>query len=86
MQAKGFVWLSEPRIPVYDDPWVIMADVPCLVGKVYDPCRVSIYSNSRVRGHGRLVMILQAVLALSVRKLVMEKGEMVIVPGRYRLR
>jgi hypothetical protein len=32
----------------------VPADLSNLVGKVYNLCRVSIYSNSRVLGHGRL--------------------------------
>jgi hypothetical protein len=32
----------------------VPADLSSLVGKVYNLCRVSIYSNSRILGHGRL--------------------------------
>jgi hypothetical protein len=32
----------------------VPADLSNLVGKVYHLCRVPIYSNSRVLGHGRL--------------------------------
>jgi hypothetical protein len=47
-----------PAYFVYDDPWLITADVSNLVGKVYNLCRVYIYSNSRFHGHGQLEWLL----------------------------
>ena len=38
----------------YDDSGLSLTDVSNLVVKVYHLCRVSNYSNSRVRGYGQL--------------------------------
>ena len=43
----------------YDDSGLSLTDVSNFVVKVYHLCRVSNYSNSRVHGHGQLVVLLK---------------------------
>jgi hypothetical protein len=59
----------------YDNPWMITADGSNLVGKVYNLCRVSIYSNSRVLGHGRLEWPYLTWAGFVLKRIFVEKGK-----------
>ena len=51
--CKGKVMIDYPHTK-YDDSGLSLMDVSNFVVKVYHLCRVSNYSNSRVRSHGQL--------------------------------